>query len=144
MKVQNQLNFINSRFEETKAQNEEKQKALASFMDANKVISTAQAKIEQERLASEYNMANAIYTEMAKQRLQAEIQVKEDTPILSAVKPVVVPFKKSKPQKVKILFIWCFLGGMFGCGVILGGDWLREQGIDHKLLDKFIGPVEKK
>lgn len=144
MKVQNQLNFINNRFEETKSQYEEKQKALASFMDANKVISTAQAKIEQERLASEYNMANAIYTEMARQRLQAEIQVKEDTPILSAVKPVVVPFKKSKPQKVKILFIWCLLGGVLGCGLILGSDWLREQGIDHKLLDKVIGPVKEK
>ena len=142
MKVQNQLNFINDRFDETKAQYEEKQRALASFMDANKVISSAQAKIEQERLSSEYNMANAIYTEMAKQRLQAEIQVKEDTPILSAVKPVVVPFESSAPKRVQILFIWCFLGGVLGCGLILGGDWIRDKGVEHKLLDKLIGPAK--
>ena len=83
-------------------------------------------------------MANAIYTEMAKQRLQAEIQVKEDTPILSAVKPVVVPFKKSKPQRVEILFIWCFLGCLFGCGLVLGCDWLKEQGFENKWVDKIV------
>ena len=138
MKVQNKLNFINSRFEETKIQYEQKQKALASFMDANKVISTAQAQIEQEKLASEYNMANAIYTEMAKQRLQAEIQVKEDTPILSAVKPVVVPYEKSKPRRAKILFIWTLFGGVFGCALVVGIDWFIEQGVENIWLKKLI------
>jgi uncharacterized protein involved in exopolysaccharide biosynthesis len=92
---------------------------------------------------AEYNMANAIYSEMAKQLLQAEIQVKEDTPLLTAVKPVSVPFKKSKPLRAQILFGWCFLGGLLSCGIILGGDWLREQGINHKFLDKFIGPAKE-
>jgi len=137
-KAKQQQGFIKGRYEETRAQYEEKQKALAQFMDANKVISTAQARTEQDRLMADYNMANAIYTEMAKQLLQADIQVKEDTPILTAVQPVTVPFNKSKPQRAKILFIWCFLGGVIGCGIIIGGDWLKEQGIHVKLLDKVL------
>lgn len=137
-KVQNQLSFIQGRYDETKAEYEVKQKELAQFMDANKVLSTAQARTEQDRLMAEYNMANTIYTELAKQRLQAEIQVKEDTPILTAVKPVVVPFKKSKPQRVQILFIWCFLGGLLSCGLVLGCDWLKEQGFENKWVDKIV------
>lgn len=137
-KAKNQQSFIQGRYDDTKAQYEEKQRALAQFMDANKVISSAQARTELERLTSEYNMANAIYTEMAKQRLQADIQVKEDTPILTAVKPVAVPFNKSKPQRAKILVLWCFFGGVLGCGFIFSNDWLIEHGIESGLLRRII------
>ena len=137
-KAQNQLSFINNRYEETKLQYEAKQSALASFMDANKVLSSAQAKIEQEKLASEYNLANAIYTEMAKQRLQADIQVKEDTPVLSVVKPVVVPFEKSAPNRPQILIIWIFLGIIFSSCLIIGVDWLKEKGIDNNFINKIV------
>lgn len=137
-KAKNQQAFIKGRYEETKAQYEEKQRALAQFMDANKVISTAQARTEQDRLMAEYNMANAIYSEMAKQLLQAEIQVKEDTPLLTAVKPVAVPFNKSKPQRAKVLFFWCFFGGIISCGLVICGDWFKERGFEHKLLKKIL------
>lgn len=129
-KAKDQMNFIQARFEEKKAEYEAKQLALAEFQDANRIISSAKARTELERLTSEYSLANAIYTEMAKQLLQATIQVKEDTPILTAVQPVAVPYKKSKPQRVKILFIWAFLGGILGCGAVFGFDWLKGQGIN--------------
>lgn len=137
-KAKNQQAFIKGRYDDTKAQYEEKQKALAQFMDANKVISTAQARTEQDRLIAEYNMANAIYSEMAKQLLQADIQVKEDTPILTAVQPVSVPYINSKPQRSKILFIWSFFGCFLGCGVILGGDWIKGKGFEFKILNKIL------
>lgn len=129
-KAKAQMEFIQGRYDEKKAEYEEKQLALAKFQDANRVISSANARIELERLTSEYNMANAMYTEMAKQLLQADIKVKEDTPVLTAVKPVVVPHIKSKPQRAKILVIWTFLGGILGCGVIFCLDWLAGQGIN--------------
>ena len=137
-KAKNQQAFIKGRYDETKAQYEEKQKALAQFLDANKVISTAQARTEQDRLTAEYNMANAIYSEMAKQLLQADIQVKEDTPILTAVKPVAVPFQKSKPQRAKILFLWSFFGFMFSSGLVLCGDWLKNKGINNRFFNLIL------
>lgn len=140
-KAKAQMEFIQGRYDEKKAEYEAKQIALAEFQDANRVISSAKARTELERLTSEYNMANAMYTEISKQLLQADIQVKEDTPVLTAVKPVVVPYKKSKPQRVKILFIWTFLGGILGCGTVLGLDWLMGQGI--KLPIKWELPVEE-
>lgn len=140
-KAKHQLSFIQGRYDETRAIYEAKQQQLAQFIDANKVISTAQARIEQERLTSEYNLANTIYAEMAKQRLQADIQVKEDTPILTAVIPVVVPYEKSAPKRVQIIVIWTFLGGLFSSGLVFGSDWLRSAGIRIKFLDKLMGEV---
>lgn len=140
-KAKAQMEFIQSRYDEKKAEYEEKQLALATFQDANRVISSAKARTELERLTSEYNMANAMYTEIAKQLLQADIQVKEDTPVLTAVKPVVVPYKKAKPQRAKILVIWTFLGGVLGCGIVIGLDWLVGQGINLPV--KWEVPVEE-
>lgn len=137
-KAKNQQAFIQGRYNDTKEQYEEKQRALALFMDANKVISSAQARIELERLTSEYNLANAIYTEMAKQSLQADIQVKEDTPLLAAVSPVVVPYQNSKPKRAQILFIWCFLGVIIGSGVIIVSDWLSERDIEFEWLSRLV------
>lgn len=128
-KAKAQMDFIQERYDEKRADYEAKQIALATFQDANRVISSAKARTELERLTSEYEMANTIYTEMAKQLLQADIQVKEDTPVLTPVKPVVVPYKKSKPQRAQILVIWTFLGGILGCGIVIGLDWLVGQGI---------------
>lgn len=136
-KAKNQMNFIQGRYDETKAQYEEKQRALAQFMDANKVISTAQARTELDRLTAEYNMANTIYTEMAKQRLQADIQVKEDTPILTAVKPIVIPYEKSKPERGKIILIWSILGVVIAGSLVLGCDFLYKMGLDNKWI-RFI------
>lgn len=129
-KAKTQMQFIQERYDEKKADYEAKQLALATFQDANRVISSAKARTELERLTSEYEMANTIYTEMAKQLLQADIQVKEDTPVLTTVKPVVVPYNKAKPQRAKILVIWTFLGGILGCGIVIGLDWLVGQGIN--------------
>ena len=140
-KAKAQMDFIQSRYDEKKAEYEAKQLALATFQDANRVISSAKARTELERLTSEYNMANAMYTEIAKQLLQADIQVKEDTPVLTAVKPVVVPYKKTKPQRAKILVLWTFLGCILGCGIVLGLDWLVGQGINLPI--KWEVPTEE-
>ena len=67
------------------------------------------------------------------------MKIKEDIPILTVVEPVQVPLEKSKPQRIKILFIWCFLGGILGCGLILGGDWLKGMGFENKLVNIIVG-----
>jgi len=44
--------------------------------------------------------------------------------------PVTIPSEKSKPNRTLILFIWLFLGGVIGAGIVFG------QG--------FIEPLKKK
>lgn len=122
------LDFVNDRFNEAKEDFEQKQLAYAKFRDANRGQLTATAQITEDRLRKEYDMANTIYTELARQKTQVELQVKEDTPVLSVVQPIVVPFERSKPRRAIILIAFTFLGGCLGCASVFGLDFIKNQG----------------
>jgi uncharacterized protein involved in exopolysaccharide biosynthesis len=124
-KAADQLRFVEERYEEKKAEFEKAQERLATYRDRNKNVSTAVARTGEERLQSEFNIAYNVYNELAKQLEQARIQVKEDTPVLSVIKPVVVPVEKSKPNRPMILIIWIFLGGVIGVGIVFGKQYLK-------------------
>lgn len=131
--------YIKQRYDEAKVVFEHKQEEYAKFQDANKVLSTAISKAKEEQMRSEFNVAKDLFNQLTTQLVQAEMKIKEDIPILTVVEPVQVPLESSKPQRIKIIFIWCFLGGVLGCGLILGWYWLKGQGIENKWLNKIIG-----
>ena len=112
------LEFIQKQSDELREQYSQAQEALARFSDRNKNITTAVAQAEQERLVNDRSLAFSIYSEMAKQLEQAKIRVKEDTPIFTIIQPASVPLEKSKPNRMMILFTWCFLGGGIGVGIV--------------------------
>jgi len=56
---------------------------------------------------------------------QAKIQVKKDTPVFTIIEPVTVPSEKSKPNRLMILFIWFFLGGVVGAGTVFGHGFIE-------------------
>lgn len=127
-KAQATLDYVDARLEEAKSDFAEKQMAYASFRDANRNLMTATSQIRETKLRQEYDLANTIYTELARQKIQVELQVKEDTPVLSVVKPVVVPLERSKPKRSMILIAFTFLGACLGCGAVFGLDFIRKQG----------------
>ena len=129
--------YIKQRYDEAKVVFEQKQEEYAKFQDANKVLTSALSKAKEEQMRSEFNVAKDLFNQLTTQLVQAEMKIKEDIPILTVVEPVQVPLEKSKPQRIKILFIWCFLGGVLGCGLILGCDWLKEQGFKNKWVEKI-------
>lgn len=131
--------YIKQRYDEARVVFEQKQEEYARFQDANKGLTTASAKIKEEQMRSEFSVARDLFNQLTTQLVQAEMKIKEDIPILTVVEPVQVPLERSKPQRVKILFMWCFLGGVLGCGLILGCDWLREQGFKNKWVEKIVG-----
>lgn len=137
-KAEINYNYIKQRYDEAKVVFEQKQEAYAKFQDANKVLSTALSKAKEEQIRSEFNVARELFNQLTTQLVQAEMKVKEDIPILTVVEPVQIPREKSKPKRVRILLIWCFLGGLFGSGLIMGADWLKNHGIEHKLLDRIL------
>lgn len=123
-KANQQLKFINDRYTEKKIDFERTQENLARFRDQNKNVSLALAKTEEERLQSEYTIAFNVYSELAKQLEQAQIQVKEETPVFSVLSPAVIPNQKSKPKKSMILMMWMFLGTICGIGIVFGKEYL--------------------
>jgi uncharacterized protein involved in exopolysaccharide biosynthesis len=118
------LDFVQQRYDETEKKFEAAQDRLAQFRDRNKNVSSAIASTEGERLTSQFNLIYGVYSELAKQLEQARIQVKQDTPVFTIIEPVSVPTEKSKPNRPMILFIWVFLGGVVGTGIIFGKEYL--------------------
>jgi hypothetical protein len=113
-----QLEFIEGRYNEAKKDYELTQSKLASFRDLNRNIASAVAQTELEKIENEYQLAFEVFSELAKQLEQARIQVKEDTPVFSVIKEVVVPIEKSKPQRAVILATWIFIGAFLGVGFV--------------------------
>ena len=118
-KVQSNLDFVQERFGEAKRSFEDVQSRRAKLRDANMNTSRYSARTELERLDAEYALAQSIYTSLAQQVEQAKISVKETTPVLTVIKPVMVPYKKSKPQRAMILLAFTFLGAIVGMGCVL-------------------------
>lgn len=105
-----QYNFIKGRYDEAKADYETKQLAYARFQDANRSLTTALSQTKATQIRNEYDLANTLFAELSKQLVQAEIKVKEDTPVFTIVEPIQIPVEKSKPKRLSIIVIWTFLG----------------------------------
>jgi len=128
-KSQNELDYIQARYDEIKAEAESYQEQLAKINDRSQNMTGSYYRIEQERIQAKYNLANGIYNEMAKQLEQGKIQVKKDTPVFTVIQPVTVPTQPSN-SRAKTLIVWTFLGFILGCGVVIGKElWpkLKEQ-----------------
>lgn len=118
--------FIQQRYDEAKKNYQDAQRQLASFRDRNKFMATAIAKTEEERLNGEYTLVTGVYSELAKKLEQAKIQVKEETPVFTIIKPVSVPIEKSSPNRPLILAISAFIGLVAGTILVLGKDFMIQ------------------
>lgn len=125
-KANEQLAFVQERYNEKKKEFEEVQTKLAMFDDRNKNVTTAIAKTEVQRLQTEYEILFSVYTELAKQLENSKIQLKKETPIFSIIEPISVPAKYSKPNRKRIIFIWIMLGIVIGIGWVFGKIYLKD------------------
>lgn len=124
-KAQDNLNYIQARYNEIKAESEALQNELAAVRDRSQQMNTSKARIEQERIQAKYSVASSIYSEMAKQLEQAKMQVKRDTPVLTIIQPVTVPVRPAN-SRAKTLVVWTFLGFILGCGLVIGKSYLPK------------------
>ncbi len=133
----NNYDYIKGRYNEVKEEYDKVQQEYARFLDANKVLSTASARIREQQLSSKNSIVNAQFTELTAQLLQAELKIKQDTPTFIIIRPVQVPLVRSAPRRTIILFVFTLLGGVVACGAVLGLDYLKERGVKLKFLDKW-------
>ena len=133
-KAQANRDFIQQRYDEAKQKYQQAQKELALFRDRNKNVSTATARTEQEQLTGEYSLIYGVYSDLAKKLEQSKIEVKEETPVFTIIKPVTVPTEKSRPNRPVILAVSVFIGLILGNIIVLGKDFMmqvREKWIGH-------------
>jgi len=125
-KAKTNLDFIQGRYDETKAELQKDQVNLATASDRNKNFISGLPKIETDRLQARFTITFSVFQELAKQLEQAKIQVKKETPVFTIIEPVTVPSEKSKPKKPMIVFIWLFLGGIVGVGWVFGKVFMKD------------------
>ncbi len=136
-KSESELEYIQARYNEIKAETESYQEQLARITDRSQSVTNTRDRIERDRIQTKYTISSSIYSELAKQLEQAKMQVKKDTPVFTVIQPITVPNLPSN-SRAKTLIIWTFLGGILGCGIVLGKGYLP------KLLAQFKDGGEEK
>ena len=123
--------FTQAQYLELQKEVFELQDELARFTETNQNISSSFVQNQQRRLESEYDRINSVYTELALQKRQAAIQLKENTPIFSIIDPVNIPNLKAEPNRPLLIAIWLVLGMILSAGYLLVIEPLRNfiQGI---------------
>ena len=125
-KEQDNLEFVEASYQEARRDFLRKQSNLASFQDANRDLISAMARTTERRLSSEYDVAFTVYNELAKQLEQAKLAVKQSTPVLTVIDPVVVPQEKSAPKRAMIMAVFLFLGLIFSITWVLLKPFIRD------------------
>jgi LPS O-antigen subunit length determinant protein (WzzB/FepE family) len=125
-KLEDNLQFVEESYETARQDFLQAQSRLTAFQDANRGLATATARSTEMRLQSEFNIAFSVYSELAKQREQARIAVKENQTILTLVNPAVVPHEKSAPRRSIILVGFLFLGIATAFGWVQGKPYVQK------------------
>lgn len=105
-----QFDFISKQFEAKQNEFFAIQDQLAGYMDRNQNVLSATYLTRLERLQAEFDLVNTVYSELAKQKEQAAIQLSKDTPTFSVLDPVKVPKVKTGPKKSNYILIAFFMG----------------------------------
>ena len=114
-----QYDFIEKQFEAKQKEFFSIQDQLAGYMDRNQNVLSATYLTRLERLQAEFDLVNTVYSELAKQKEQAAIQLSKDTPTFSVLDPVKVPKEKTGPKKSIYMFGAFFIGLIGEVGLVL-------------------------
>ena len=119
------LNFSLKQLSEKKAEFDEIQTKLAYFKDSNLNIVNSVITNEQDKLEAEFEIINAVVTELSKQVEQAKLQVNKETPVFSTLNEPTIPNIRSSPKRKQIVLIYGFIGLLISIGYILFIDYVR-------------------
>lgn len=109
-KAQDQMDFIEKQLDIEQENFKASQTRLANYKDRNRFISTEQSQIELRRLQSEYDLSYSIYSELQRQKIAQNIQVKKDTPIFTTINPASVPVEPATPNRLMLIITTSIIG----------------------------------
>jgi len=120
------LIFSQQQLEEKKLIFDEIQAKLAYFSDSNLNSVNSFVINERDKLEAEFQIINAVVTELSKQVEQVKLQVSKDTPVFSTIKEAVIPNKRTSPNRTQLVIIFGFIGVVISTGFILTKDILFD------------------
>lgn len=125
-----QYDFIQKQFEAKKREFFSIQDQIAGYMDRNQNVLSSTYLIRYSRLQAEFDLVNAVYSDLAKQKEQAAINLNKDTPTFSVLNPVKVPKERTSPNRS------LYISFSFFIGLSLSIFWFLFK--SKLLLNKFI------
>ncbi len=120
------LLFSETQLSEKKVIFDEIQAKLSLFSDSNLNSVNSFVINERSKLESEFNIINAVVTELAKQVEQAKLQVTKDTPVFSTIIEAVIPIKRTSPKRTLMVLIFAFIGFILSIIYVLLSERVKE------------------
>lgn len=115
-KAKDNVSYLQTAFDRAKDEYYMAQKSYALYCDAHQEMLSQRALVEKQRLQNETNLKYQIYSSVAQQLQQAEVNVQLEAPVFAEVVPPTVPVRKSKPSRSKFAIFFALMGVM---GVIV-------------------------
>jgi uncharacterized protein involved in exopolysaccharide biosynthesis len=113
-KSRQQVNFLTKQVNEARRRYESAEFALYNYRDKNRSLFLNTAKIEEQRLQADYQLAQEIYTNLSRQLEQSRIKVQEEEPVFQILEPARVPSHKSGPKRTVTIVAFVFFGAILG------------------------------
>jgi uncharacterized protein involved in exopolysaccharide biosynthesis len=118
-KARQQVNFLVKQSNEARRKYEAAEFALYNYRDKNRSLFLNTAKIEEQRLQADYQLAQEIYTNLSRQLEQARIKVQEEQPVFQVLEPARIPSHKSGPKRTILVIGFTFFGVIIGLTIFL-------------------------
>ena len=109
-KAKENLKFSQEQLQEKRIEFNEIQTKLSYFKDSNLNLVNSSKIDERSKLEAEFQIINAVVTELSKQVEQAKLQVRKDTPVFSTIKEAVIPVERTNPKRKQMVIIFGFIG----------------------------------
>ncbi|MBP3419071.1 MAG: hypothetical protein J6K74_00565 [Marinifilaceae bacterium] len=126
-KARDGLAFISNQYCEARQLYDSLSVEWANYADANRAFNSEGSRVRREQLRDNYMMARDRFWQLASQKIVAEMQLSEDTPVFSIIQPPYIPYEKSSPSKMKVLMMWILTGVVAGCGWVIAKDWYSSN-----------------
>lgn len=129
-KTQSQADFLKERVKEARRRQQNAEYALQSYRDHNRNTFLNVARIEEQRLQTDYTLAQSLYGDLVSRLEQANLKVKQEKPVFKILEPVKVPFDKNSPKRMIIALI----SGVAGAIIFLLYILFYKEKIHHNFI----------
>jgi len=113
-RTERNLDFVEQKYREAKKELEAAEDRLASFIDRNQNIQSAQLRNQQDRLERQVQHQLGLYNDWQSQLTQAEIELQRSEPVVTTVEAPVPPSDPDGSNSMLFVVVSLFLGFFLG------------------------------
>ena len=107
-----QVKFLSGQVIEASKRHRRAEYNLQSYRDRNRNPFLNVARIEEQRLQTEFNLAEALHLDLIRKLEDAKLKVKEQKPVFKVLEPAKVPLSKVSPKRPIFILVFGFLGAL--------------------------------